>query len=37
MLSYKHLWKLRTAGTTSNEMLNLVMMPVQYLVFAQDL
>lgn len=37
MLSYKHPWKLMAEGTTPNEMLNLFMMPVQYLIFAYDL
>lgn len=34
MLSYKHHQGVMATGTIPNEMLNLVMMPVQYLIFA---
>lgn len=33
MLSYTRQWGVMEAGTSPNAMLNLVMMPVQYLIF----
>jgi hypothetical protein len=34
MLRYDYGWGIRVTGTIPNELLNLVMMPVQYFLFA---